>query len=132
MTFWFISQFMILWSTPAKSAGGVHLLEVHHVDRWLLQLPFGQLTTKLWKDGYTFDYVSDRQLGRLSVDKDGNLSSGSSVYKTIIVPPSTYMPDETLSQLLKLAKNGAKIVFADHVPTKVTGYNSQRDKTEVI
>ncbi|MCF0057707.1 glycosyl hydrolase [Dyadobacter sp. CY356] len=112
-----------LWSTPAKSAGGVHLLEVHHVDRWLLQLPFGQLTTKLWQEGYTFDYVSDRQLMRLSVNKEGNLSSGSATYKTIVIPPSTYMPDETLSQLLKLAKEGAKIVFADHVPVKVTGYN---------
>ncbi|MEO6687074.1 MAG: glycosylhydrolase-like jelly roll fold domain-containing protein, partial [Dyadobacter sp.] len=120
-----------LWSTPAKSAGGVHLLEVHHVDRWLLQLPFGQLTTKLWQEGYTFDYVSDRQLSRLTVNTDGSLSSGASLYKTIIIPPSSYMPDETLSQLLKLARDGAKIVFADHVPRRVTGYhiNESRQKS---
>lgn len=112
-----------LWSTPAKSGGGVHLLEVHHVDRWLLQLPFGQLTTKLWKEGYAFDYVSDRQLSRLSATKNGEVSSGKSIYKTILIPPSTYMPEETLNELTRLAKSGANIIFADHFPTKVTGYN---------
>lgn len=119
-----------LWSTPAKSGGGVHLLEVHHVDRWLLQLPFGQLTTKLWKEGYTFDYVSDRQLSRLSASKNGEILSGKSTYKTIIIPPSVYMPDETLNELSRLAKSGANIIFADHFPAKVTGYyqNDTRQK----
>ncbi|SEJ53821.1 hypothetical protein SAMN04487995_5151 [Dyadobacter koreensis] len=112
-----------LWSTPAKSGGGVHLLEVHHVDRWLLQLPFGQLTTKLWKEGYAFDYVSDRQLSRLSALKSGEVSSGKSTYKTIIVPPSKYMPDETLNELTRLARLGANIIFAEHLPTNVTGYH---------
>ncbi|MCF2445357.1 glycoside hydrolase [Dyadobacter sp. CY345] len=112
-----------LWSTPAKSAGGVHLLEVHHVDRWLLQLPFGQLTTKLWKEGYAFDYVSDRQFSRLSATKNGDVSSGKSIYKTILIPPSTYMPEETLNELTRLAKSGANIIFADHFPANVTGYN---------
>ena len=112
-----------LWSTPAKSGGGVHLLEVHHVDRWLLQLPFGQLTTKLWKEGYAFDYVSDRQLSRLSASKNGEVTSGKSTYKTIIIPPSTYMPEETLNELARLAKSGANIIFADHFPISVTGYN---------
>jgi hypothetical protein len=111
-----------LWATPAKSAGGVHLLEVHHVDRWLLQLPFGKLTTRLWQEGYTFDYVSDRQLKRLSFS-NGNLTSGASVYKAILIPPSTYMPAETLDELRRLASAGAKIIFAEHMPEKVTGYN---------
>lgn len=111
-----------LWSTPAKSAGGVHLLEVHHVDRWLLELPFGKLTTKLWQEGYTFDYVSDRQLARLSV-QDGKLTSGTSTYKTILLPPSAYMPEETINELTRLANAGAHIIFAEHMPQHVTGYN---------
>jgi len=112
-----------LWSKPAKSAGGVHLLEVHHVDRWLLQLPFGQTVTRLWNDGYAFDYVSDRQLSRLSATKNGEISSGKSKYKTIIIPPSTYMPEQTLNELSRLAKAGGRIIFADHFPKNVTGYN---------
>jgi hypothetical protein len=119
-----------LWAIPAKSAGGVHLLEVHHVDRWLLDLPFGKLSQKLWQGGYTFDFVSDRQLARLVVDKDGSLNSGHAKYKTILVPVSKYMPTETLSQLSHLAKKGAKIVFEDHLPEAATGFalNASKQK----
>jgi len=111
-----------LWSTPAKSSGGIHLLEVHHVDRWLLDLPFGKLTQQLWKTGYAFDYVSDSQLKRLVVNKEGDVSSGATSYKTILIPSETYMPEETMEQLMKLAKAGAKIIFEGKMPDSVTGY----------
>jgi hypothetical protein len=111
-----------LWSTPAKSAGNVHLLEVHHVDRWLLDLPFGKLTQWLWKEGYAFDYVSDLQLTKLKIDKNGDLNSGSTSYKTLLIPASTYMPKETLAELKRLAAAGAKIVFEKQLPSKVTGF----------
>lgn len=117
-----------LWSTPAKSAGGVHLLEVHHVDRWLLDLPFGKLTQKLWKEGYAFDFVSDRQLIRLNADKNGKISSGAASYKTLLIPASMYMPQETLDQLSRLAREGAKIIFENKMPDKVTGYQSNQDR----
>jgi hypothetical protein len=111
-----------LWSTPAKSAGNVHLLEVHHVDRWLLDLPFGKLTQWLWKEGYAFDYVSDLQLTKLKIDRNGDLNSGSTSYKTLLIPASTYMPEETLAELERLAAAGARIVFEKQLPSKVTGY----------
>lgn len=121
-----------LWSTPAKSGGGVHLLEVHHVDRWLLGLPFGKLTEKLLREGYTFDFVSDRQLTRLQVDKDGKVNSGNARYKTILVPVSTYMPRQTLDELTRLANGGAKIVFEMHMPDQVTGYFSHDDQQKMF
>ncbi|WP_439582065.1 glycosyl hydrolase [Dyadobacter bucti] len=111
-----------LWATPGKSAGGVHLLEVHHVDRWLLELPFGKLTAKLWKEGYSFDYASDLQIGKLRVGKNGELSSGHAVYKALLIPSSTYMPQETQKHLISLAKAGARIVFENNLPSRVTGY----------
>jgi len=121
-----------LWSTPSKSAGGVHLLEVHHVDRWLLGLPFGKLTGRLWKEGYAFDFLSDRQLTRLHVDRDGQVTSGNTRYKTILVPVSTYMPGETLAELTRLAKGGAKIVFDTHMPVHVTGYFSNEERQRIF
>jgi hypothetical protein len=117
-----------LWSKPARSSGGVHLLEVHHVDRWLLDLPFGKLTQKLWRDGYSFDFVSDRQLERLKVDSDGNLASEATTYKTLIVPSENYMPEETLEQLLRLAKAGGKIVFQERTPALVAGFSKQAER----
>ncbi|MCF0042275.1 glycosyl hydrolase [Dyadobacter fanqingshengii] len=117
-----------LWATKAKSSGNVHLLEVHHVDRWLLDLPFGKLTQQLWKKGFGFDYVSDLQLSRLKLDGNGNLTSGNAVYKSLIIPVSTYMPEETLNELQRLAAKGAKIIFQNHFPEKATGYSTGPEK----
>ncbi|MCF0064481.1 glycoside hydrolase [Dyadobacter chenwenxiniae] len=117
-----------LWATKAKSSGNVHLLEVHHVDRWLLDLPFGKLTQRLWKKGFGFDYVSDLQLTRLKTDVNGNLASGSAAYKSLIIPASTYMPKGTLKELQRLASAGAKIVFQDHFPEKATGYSIDTER----
>ncbi len=111
-----------LWAVPGHSGGGIHLLEVHHVDRWLLKLPFGQLSEKLWQRGYTFDFVSDDQLTRLKVDKGGIVNSGSSTYKTILIPNSTYLPAATLAELQRLAQAGAKIIFEKNAPSQVAGY----------
>ncbi|HEV7347068.1 glycosyl hydrolase [Telluribacter sp.] len=119
-----------LWAKPAKSSGGVHLLEVHHVDRWLLQLPFGQLTEQLWQQGYAFDFVSDAQLTRLKADKNGVLSSGSTTYKTLLIPEGTYLPEETLDQLSRLAKAGAKIIFAGQVPASPTGFHQHEQSQQ--
>jgi hypothetical protein len=110
-----------LWATKAKSGGGVHLLEVHHVDRWLLDLPFGKLSERLWKEGYAFDFVSDLQLKNLKVEANGALSSGNATYKTLVIPSITYLPEETLKELQRLADAGAKIVFDGKMPTTVTG-----------
>ncbi|KAA6441800.1 glycoside hydrolase [Dyadobacter flavalbus] len=117
-----------LWATPAKSAGNVHLLEVHHVDRWLLDLPFGQLAQWLWKEGFTFDYVSDLQLSRLKVDEKGNLFTGKTSYKTILIPAGTFMPEETLAELKRLSAAGASIIFDQHIPAKVTGYQNHENR----
>lgn len=111
-----------LWSKPSKSSGGVHLLEVHHVDRWLLDLPFGKLSQKLWNEGYSFDFVSDRQLTQLKADGKGNVVSKATTYKTILVPSVRYMPKETMEVLSKLAKNGVRIVFDQKLPERVTGF----------
>ncbi|MCE6988770.1 glycosyl hydrolase [Dyadobacter sp. CY323] len=115
-----------LWATKAKSSGDVHLLEVHHVDRWLLDLPFGKLAQKLWKEGYAFDYVSDLQLRKLSLDKNGLLNSGSTTYKTLLIPSSTYMSAETLNELKRLADAGGKIIFEEKSPSNATGYGNHQ------
>ncbi|OJV18692.1 MAG: glycoside hydrolase [Dyadobacter sp. 50-39] len=128
-----------LWATKAKSGGGVHLLEVHHVDRWLLDLPFGKLSEKLWKEGYAFDFVSDMQLKKFTVDANGNLNSGNATYKTLLIPSATYLPEETLAELLRLANAGAKIIFDKQMPVTVTGnadhearQNAFREKLQAL
>jgi hypothetical protein len=121
-----------LWAVPGHSGGGIHLLEVHHVDQWLLKLPFGQLSEKLWQEGYAFDFVSDDQLTRLKVDKGGVLNSGSSTYKTILIPASTYLPAATLAELQRLARAGATIIFEKNAPSQVAGFVNHAPRQETF
>ncbi|MGX5855710.1 glycosyl hydrolase [Dyadobacter jiangsuensis] len=118
-----------LWATKAKSGGGVHLLEVHHVDRWLLDLPFGKLSERLWKEGYAFDFVSDLQLKKFNVGANGVLNSGNASYKTLVIPSATYLSEETLAELLRLANAGANIIFDQKLPSTVTG-NARHDERQ--
>ncbi|MBD2757298.1 glycosyl hydrolase [Spirosoma validum] len=118
-----------LWSTPAKSAGGIHQLEVHHVERWLLPLPFGRLGEQLLQRGYSFDYVSDDLLAKLTVDKQGQLKSGSATYRVLLIPRCTYLPETTLAQIEKLAKQGVRVVFADQLPKQAAGFYQHQSRS---
>ncbi|MFN8345677.1 MAG: glycosyl hydrolase [Spirosomataceae bacterium] len=114
-----------LWATKARASGGIHLLEVHHVDKWLLKLPFGQLSEWLWNNGFAFDFISDRQLKQFDPKAAKN-------YKTILVPAVTYMPEATLARLSELAKSGVNVVFMEHLPAQPTGFYQQRERSEAF
>ncbi|UHG89747.1 glycosyl hydrolase [Spirosoma oryzicola] len=111
-----------LWATPAKSAGGIHQLEVHHVERWLLPQPFGQLCEQLLDRGYSFDYVSDDLLNKLTVTKEGIRSPGGATYQVIVLPQTTYLPEQSLRQLERLARQGARIIVDGQLPAKAPGF----------
>lgn len=110
-----------LWATKPRAGGGIHQLEVHHVDKWLLKLPFGQLSNWLWDNGFAFDFISDDQLQRFA-------SLATKKYKTILVPATTYLPQSTLSRLAALSKAGAKVIFMEHFPTTPTGFAQQSER----
>jgi hypothetical protein len=110
-----------LWTTKARAGGGIHQLEVHHVDKWLLKLPFGQLSEWLWDNGFAFDFISDNQLQHFK-------SLATKKYKTILVSAVTYMPEATLAQLNELSKSGVKVVFMEHLPTQPTGFYQQKER----
>lgn len=116
-----------LWAKRSSSAGGVHLLEVHHTDQWLLPMPFGKVCSGLLENGFSFDYVSDRQLMRLGVTKNGQLNSGHRSYKVLVVPATRYMPLATLQQIRKLADDGARVIFSEHLPASYSGYGAGED-----
>lgn len=121
-----------LWSTPAKSAGGIHQLEVHHVERWLLPLPFGRLGEQLLQRGYSFDYVSDALLKKVTVDKQRQLKSGSATYRVLLIPRCMYLPETTLAQVEKLARQGVRVVFADQLPQQAAGFYQHQSRTSAM
>lgn len=90
-------------------------LRVHNAAEWFFDTPFGQAAVWLEEHGYTFDYVSDRQLARCRV-VDGRIQTPGASYQDVLVPGAECMPTATLESLIGLAEAGATIGFLGGAP----------------
>lgn len=109
------------------------LLDVHKYTRWFGATEFGQTSKLLWDNGFTFDYISDRQISQLTLNPEGKLSvNAGSTYSVIVVPSIDYINKSTLKKLELLAKAGAKIFFADRLPEHFAGYLARKQPLNEI
>lgn len=115
LLYWPIHDF---WSQPGSKL--LPHMTVHARD-WFESQPIGHAAEQLWNRGYSFDYISDRQLADVKVARDGSLEMKRSEYRIVLVPDSRLLPLETLEQLLKLAQSGATVVFENELPQDVPG-----------
>ena len=75
------------------------------------------------KSGYDVDYISDNFLRSTTVANGKLRTIGGSEYKAIILPSIQTMPDDVLAKLVKMAQDGATIVFVGQYPQDVPGLN---------
>jgi len=125
LLYWPIHDF---WSQP----GGRLLphLTVHARD-WFEAQPVGHAAEKLWQRGYSFDYVSDRQLAAAQLNKEGGIETGGVAYRVVVVPACEQMPLPTLRKLFALAEAGATVIFENGLPRDVPGLaNLERRRFE--
>lgn len=73
----------------------------------------------LFRKGYAFDYISDRQVAKLETSS-GKIATGGVNYQTILLPPAKLMPVETFEKIVTLAQNGATILM-EQLPLDVPG-----------
>jgi hypothetical protein len=78
----------------------------------------------LLQNGYSFDYISDKQIGNLSFELNTLKTEGNSLYKTLIIPKCEFIPTQTLQKIISLAENGATIIALEGLPTKSAGYSN--------
>lgn len=105
-----------LWS----DANGMQQNLSIHGTGWLAGQPIGKTAMELWKRGYAFDYVSDRQLAQAKAASSEIVLPGGH-YDGIVVPASVRIPLETLQTLYRLAEAGASVVFVEKLPSDVPG-----------
>ncbi|WP_345242868.1 glycosyl hydrolase [Nibrella saemangeumensis] len=122
-----------LWHSPGTS-GGTHALDVHaNANRWLLGRPIGQTAADLQRQGFQYDYISDLQLTQCRPATNGSVTtSGGANYKMIVVPPTEFLPLETLQALDKLAKQGVKVLFVKNRPSLVAGYHQVVNRQKAL
>jgi hypothetical protein len=99
----------------------VRELTVHARD-WFEAQSIGKAAEVLWKRGYSFDYISDRQLS-LAHANNGRIEVPGGLYSVVAIPRTEHMPLETLRRLLRLAETGATIIFEEQLPADVPGWS---------
>lgn len=96
-------------------------LKVHDIDEWLHPTAFYKNAQKLQKEGYSFDFISDKLLAEAHVDQNGWTFNGRSLsHQVLLVPEVSMMPLETLHHLARLAEEGATVIF-QALPKDVPG-----------
>lgn len=98
------------------------------VDKPFEGTPFKECIDTMLARGFTFDYISDKQIVNLKLEGDAIRSSPISVYKTVLVPSSKYVPMETFKALMKLANDGATILIYKDFPESWSGFRDYEAK----
>jgi len=88
---------------------------------------FKELGQKLIDKGYAFDFISDRQLLNLSMDKN-LIQTGGVKYKVILLPAIEQIPLESFEKIIQLAKNGATIIFHHQLPNDIPGLTNLHER----
>jgi hypothetical protein len=121
----FYYPFYDLISEPGRE------LLVHFSSR--IQSPAGQgfhtSAQALLDRGYSFDFISDRQIGQVVFSEDKLLAGGAS-YQAIILPGCQHMTPETFGKLVHLARQGAVMIIHHELPGDVPGYGSREQRLE--
>lgn len=88
---------------------------------------FKDAAEMMLEQGYTYDYISDKQIRTLEVSDGKLVTEGEHLYQTIVVPHCKYIPVATLRALLSLADDGATIIMYKGMPETFSGYEKREE-----
>ena len=111
-------------------------LKVHDVDKWLHPTNFYKHVVGLQNAGYSLDFASDKMLEQAKVN-NGMVSvvAKGAKHKVLLVPACERMPLATFKNIIRLAKEGAMVIFEQfpkHVPVFYDGAIKEEELRELI
>jgi len=80
--------------------------------------------------GFDCDYISDRYLLRTQNANRQLTTTGRNRYAAILVPGVRFMPLGTIRHLLRLARQGAPVIFIEHMPEGAPGLKGMEQQTQ--
>jgi hypothetical protein len=101
----------------------------NNINKWLRPTSFYAAAKRMKQMGYSLDYISDRYLQETKT-VDGMLQTPGARYKALVVPPCKFMPIATLQAVLRLIKNGGKVIFLNHMPKDAPGLGQLAQRRE--
>lgn len=97
------------------------LFTIHHMAKRAPK--FIETVQTIMQNGYDVDYISDTFIQSTRCRNGKLITKGGASYKALIIPAAKLMPERVLKHLLKLAGEGATIIFIENYPEDVPGYN---------
>ncbi|WP_326984007.1 glycosyl hydrolase [Chryseobacterium sp. MYb264] len=97
------------WASPK---GKDMAFKIHNIEKWLHPTAFYENLEKLGKSGYSLDIISDKMIDEAKLDHQNiQVSKEGGSYQVLVVPQLNFLPESTLRNILRLAENGASIIF---------------------
>jgi hypothetical protein len=90
------------------------------MERNFVGSDFEHLSKQMLEKGFSFDFISDRQIQKL-VFSNGKLISGGNAYQVILLPANKLILETSFQKLVTLAKQGASILVYKNMPRDVPG-----------
>ncbi len=115
------------WMQPE----GTKLQMTVHGKAWMDSQPIGRAAAVLMKNGYAFDFISDRLLQGLAL-REGKLRAIGGSYRAIVVPVCRHIPVKTLGKLADLAEQGAVVIFEKEIPGDVPGWGRLEERRKQL
>lgn len=107
------------WASPK---GKDMAFKIHNIKKWLHPTAFYENLEKLGQSGYSLDMISDQMISEAKFENQNiQVAKEGGSYKVLIVPKLNYLPESTLKDILKLAQNGASVIFQSE-PKDVPGF----------
>lgn len=86
---------------------------------------FRRAAEQMLARGFAFDYISDKQITRLTAVDDELHTTGNSMYRVLVLPHAGYMPLNTLKKAVDLAAAGATVIAHGGPPANVAGFGNR-------
>lgn len=92
---------------------------------------FADAAETMLAKGFTFDFISDKQIAAMRSDGAALLTGGLS-YKTIMLPDCRYISVATLQKIVDMAKAGATVVVYKSMPADVPGLGKLEERKKAL
>ncbi len=111
------------FSTPGKEM----LEHFDGIEKQFANTAFERAAKLMYDKGYSFDYISDKQIEKLTWTYGSLKSEGGGLYKTIVIPQCRYIPLTTLKKIVSLAEEGAVIILLEGLPGSISGFGNMEE-----
>jgi hypothetical protein len=129
------NDLLVYWPYYDVAAGEGRIFNhigVHNESVWFGEEPVAGLSEELVSAGYTFDFISDKQLSDCKIEGGRIITSGGAEYKALIVPKTKYIPVNTMAHCSRLLSGGATLLFDQSLPESVPGLNDLQNREKTL